>query len=297
MRGTAVILIVGYFLALAGGLAAQPLPPALTQLQAAITQAQAALTATQGRQATLAKQHQQQTAQLHQQLTTLLQLQRLPTPYMAWQAVQRPHTPPLGSLLAYGAKHQSTNLQQLSTQLSTYLSTISQAQQQLATLTQLQQTWSQGRHQLQKVQSSALSQATLSAQGLATSLQHFTTTPPMPASSLQHTPVAGHLVAGSHPDGLTFSATPGSTVSSLTPGYVVYSGPFQRFGGLVILRAPTGHYLLYAQLATLAVTAGQSVSAGQALGTLPNTAPAQLFFQVRRRGSLVNAQHYLASIP
>lgn len=278
---------------------AQPLPPALAHLQSAITTAQAQLATTQAAQAHLAQTHHSHLTQLHQQLTTLLQLRRLPPTFVTAHSLTQPHTPPLGNLLTHAARNQFSQTQTLSTQLATYLRTTAAAQQQLAQLTALQATFTQGRHHLQALEKQALHQATLSAQALTAALAQPVATSTV--SSLPTTarlPVLGRIIAGTHADGLTFSAPTGSPVSSVGAGTVVYSGPFQRFGGLVIVRAAGGHYLLYGQLGTLAVTTGQSVTTGQTLGKLANdtTQPAQLFFQVRRRGTPLNAQRYLTSL-
>lgn len=91
---------------------------------------------------------------------------------------------------------------------------------------------------------------------------------------------------GATAEGVVLRAAKGSTVQTLVSGEVLYSGPFRKFGGLIIVKAVTGEDVLYGGLGTLNVSAGDTVQAGQIVGTLGDDG--KLYWEERRRGRVVD---------
>ncbi|NBX86619.1 MAG: hypothetical protein EBQ80_05245, partial [Proteobacteria bacterium] len=105
-------------------------------------------------------------------------------------------------------------------------------------------------------------------------------------------PIQGKILQGFHQsqgataEGITLQGQAGSPVKAQVAGEVLYSGPFRQFGGLIIIKATSGHDILYGGLQTLTVNPGDTIKAGQPLGTLNPTG--KLYWEIRRRGRPLN---------
>ncbi|MFZ2620114.1 MAG: peptidoglycan DD-metalloendopeptidase family protein [Alphaproteobacteria bacterium] len=84
--------------------------------------------------------------------------------------------------------------------------------------------------------------------------------------------------------GLTFMAAPAADVRAITAGTVAFSGPFREFGNLLIVAVGTETHHVYGGLGHMAVQVGETVSAQQVLGTLPNQPEPQLYVEIRHAG-------------
>ncbi len=70
----------------------------------------------------------------------------------------------------------------------------------------------------------------------------------------------------------------GSAVRAVYPGEVLFSGPFEGYGDMVVVHHPGRVFSLYAGLETIDVERGATVALGDALGTSGET----LYFEIRR---------------
>jgi septal ring factor EnvC (AmiA/AmiB activator) len=111
-------------------------------------------------------------------------------------------------------------------------------------------------------------------------------------------PVEGRVLAGfgrrKHPrfdtytihNGLEIEAEPGTPVRAVHEGKVVYAERFRGYGLLVVIDHGAKHHSLYAQLGEVAVRVGQTVAAGQVIGTTGDggSEGPGLYFEMRYQG-------------
>jgi len=76
---------------------------------------------------------------------------------------------------------------------------------------------------------------------------------------------------------------------------VQYVGPVKGWGVILILRLTGGYHLVLAGLDRASVETGRSVAAGAPIGWMPGDkdAPAELYLEVRERGSPVDPARWL----
>jgi murein DD-endopeptidase MepM/ murein hydrolase activator NlpD len=87
--------------------------------------------------------------------------------------------------------------------------------------------------------------------------------------------------------GMDIAAPTGTPVRAAAGGVVSFAGSRGGYGNTVIIDHPDGTQTLYAHKHTLGVQAGESVRAGQAIGTVGSTGQStgpHLHFEVRRNG-------------
>ncbi len=113
------------------------------------------------------------------------------------------------------------------------------------------------------------------------------------------------LASGGHSNGVTFAAAGGAKVASPGPGFVQYVGPVKGWGVILILRLAGGYHLVLAGLDKTSVSVGQSVAAGQAVGSMPDSrqsaderagsqkATRELYLEVREQGAPVDPGRWL----
>jgi septal ring factor EnvC (AmiA/AmiB activator) len=133
---------------------------------------------------------------------------------------------------------------------------------------------------------------------------------PAPAGAvpqpLRGAPVAGKLVrafgaptAAGPATGDTFAASPGGVVSAACAGQVVFAKPFESYGKLIILDCGGGYDFVMAGLDRFSVSVGQSVRAGQPVGSMarydphdPGNQP-RLYVELRQHGTAIDpAGHF-----
>jgi len=120
-------------------------------------------------------------------------------------------------------------------------------------------------------------------------------------------PVMGRMMAGG-PDaplpvtakgagisGLWFTAQGRAQAVAPADGEVVFAGPYQKFGHVLILEIAGGYDLLLAGLGRIDVRIGDSVLAGEPVGILPQAKEAHLYMELRREGRTINAAPWLAA--
>lgn len=103
--------------------------------------------------------------------------------------------------------------------------------------------------------------------------------PPLPFASLKGKltlPAAGHLGrrfgeadgAGGKLFGDIVTTQSGAIVTAPADGVVLYAGPFRSYGQLLILNAGDGYHIVLAGMGRISVSLGQSVLAGEPIGTM-----------------------------
>lgn len=111
-------------------------------------------------------------------------------------------------------------------------------------------------------------------------------------------PVEGNLVFRFGPDrrangivlrnnGIGISASAGTPVKSVEAGTVQIAGPLEGYGNSVVISHGAGSYTLYLRLRSVGVRTGQTIAAGQVVGTVGGDGTPQgahLEFQVRVPG-------------
>lgn len=97
--------------------------------------------------------------------------------------------------------------------------------------------------------------------------------------------------------GVTIEAVPGSRVSAPAPGDVVFAGPFQRYGQLLIIDHGDGYHSLLSGFGWLAVEVADRVDKGQLVGSLGEAVEGnpRLYLELRRQGAPINPLPWLAA--
>jgi septal ring factor EnvC (AmiA/AmiB activator) len=89
-------------------------------------------------------------------------------------------------------------------------------------------------------------------------------------------------------ESVVIRAAPGAQAVAPCAGTIVYQGEFRGYGNLLIISIGGGYHVLLSGLSTFDVAVGQSVAAGEPIGTLPqrsagNAAPS-LRIEVLKEG-------------
>jgi septal ring factor EnvC (AmiA/AmiB activator) len=96
--------------------------------------------------------------------------------------------------------------------------------------------------------------------------------------------------------GIDITGSIGQNVCAVAPGNVLYAEWFEGYGRLVILDHGRGFNTIYAHLAKISVSEGQTVAEGQSIGTLGDSGTwkgPNLYFEIRQRGEAVDPQDWL----
>jgi septal ring factor EnvC (AmiA/AmiB activator) len=102
---------------------------------------------------------------------------------------------------------------------------------------------------------------------------------------------------GGRTRGLTIKTRERAQVVAPADGEVVFAGPFRGYGQLLIIAAGAEYHALLGGLDRIDAEVGQSVLAGEPVGTMPGTpkgAP-NLYFELRRKGQPINPLPWLAA--
>jgi len=112
-------------------------------------------------------------------------------------------------------------------------------------------------------------------------------------------PVAGRIVrgdpdgpGGEHAPGLSFLAAPGARVVAPADCQVLFAGRYHKSGLVLILESAGGYDLVLAGLDRADVRSGDTLLAGEPLGTMPG-AGSRLYFELRQNGKGVNPAPWL----
>ena len=107
----------------------------------------------------------------------------------------------------------------------------------------------------------------------------------------------GHVSKGQRRRGLTIETQPGAQVVAPFNGQIVFSGPFRRYGHLLIIEHGEGYHSLLAGMALVEGTVGQWLLAGEPVGlmALSRSGKPSLYMELRRNGRAVNPNPWLAT--
>jgi septal ring factor EnvC (AmiA/AmiB activator) len=101
------------------------------------------------------------------------------------------------------------------------------------------------------------------------------------AKGLIRLPATGILVrgfgqpngAGGLTEGMTIATRPGAQVIAPFDGKIVFAGPFRRYGQLLIISVGEGYHVLLAGMTRINGSVGQSILAGEPVGTMDQPSP------------------------
>ncbi len=129
---------------------------------------------------------------------------------------------------------------------------------------------------------------------------------PLPKTGQPQIPVSGIIRTrydepdgfGAPSKGITIESRPGAIVVAPMGGIVRFTGPFKRYGKMIILEHENGYHSLIAGLEKIDTVVGHSVSAGEPLGLLQYSdqpRPA-LYYELRFNGRPVNPSRKFADL-
>jgi len=101
-------------------------------------------------------------------------------------------------------------------------------------------------------------------------------------------------------DGIDLAAKPGTEITALRDGEVIYSGWKSGYGNTVVVRHDNGYESLYGHTSKNLVTAGERVAAGTVIAEVGSTGRStgpHLHLEVRRHGKPVNPLPHLEAAP
>lgn len=112
----------------------------------------------------------------------------------------------------------------------------------------------------------------------------------LPVSGIVRTRFGERDEIGARMEGIRIEARTGALVVSPMGGIIRYSGDFRNYGNMVIIEHPNNFHSLIAGLARIDTVVGQSVAAGEPIGTLGGSSgdkPA-LYYELRLDGQPIN---------
>jgi septal ring factor EnvC (AmiA/AmiB activator) len=105
---------------------------------------------------------------------------------------------------------------------------------------------------------------------------------------------------GAESQGLTIEGRPSALVVAPMGGVVRYAGYFKNYGKIIIVEHQKDYHSLIAGLSKIDTVVGQSVSAGEPIGTLPKTSAdggkPSLYYELRLSGEPVNPARKFAGL-
>jgi septal ring factor EnvC (AmiA/AmiB activator) len=90
------------------------------------------------------------------------------------------------------------------------------------------------------------------------------------------------------PSGLWFETQGNTEAVAPADSEVVFAGPYQKFGQVLILEIAGGYHLTLAGLARIDVHIGDSLLAGEPVGVLPAGQTGRLYMELRRGGQTID---------
>jgi septal ring factor EnvC (AmiA/AmiB activator) len=111
---------------------------------------------------------------------------------------------------------------------------------------------------------------------------------PVVGTSVLGDPAGPGVTPGTRPQGLWFMTGGGAQAIAPADSEVVFSGPYQKFGQVLLLEIPGGYHLLLAGLDRIDVRIGDLLLAGEPVGVLPAGRSARLYLELRRDRQIVD---------
>jgi len=118
-------------------------------------------------------------------------------------------------------------------------------------------------------------------------------------------PTAGNVIygfgdkmpTGGKAEWITFATRQAAQVVAPIGGKVEYARPFRSYGSMLILRTSDGYHVILTGMSRIYVTEGQTVSANEPVGRMPDRAepPPQLNMELRLGDKVMNPAQWLPS--
>ena len=94
--------------------------------------------------------------------------------------------------------------------------------------------------------------------------------------------------------GIVYKTRPNAQVIAPYDGTVIFSGPFKGYGNLIIVEHGDGYLSLLAGLGNIDCELGQMLLTGEPVGTMPDTAGAKLYVEIRKDRQPINPAPWIA---
>jgi len=95
--------------------------------------------------------------------------------------------------------------------------------------------------------------------------------------------------------GLTITTRSGAQIVAPYDGIVMFAGPFKGYGQILIIDHGGGYHSLLAGMDQVEASVGQSVIAGEPVGTMRTDGAPDLYLELRRQGQPINPLPWLAA--
>ncbi len=130
----------------------------------------------------------------------------------------------------------------------------------------------------------------------ATALARGGLRPPVSGKSIPGDPAGPGVTPGAAgPSGLWYQGTGRGEAVAPADSEVVYAGPYQKLGQVLILELAGGYHLALAGLGRIDVHVGDLVLAGEPVGNLPQGKSAPLYMELRRNGKVVDLAPWVSA--
>lgn len=132
--------------------------------------------------------------------------------------------------------------------------------------------------------------------GSGTALARGGLRPPVAGKSTPGDPAGpGVTPGGTGPTGLWYQGPGRGEAVAPMDSEVVFAGPYQKLGDVLILELAGGYHLALAGLGRIDVRVGDLVLAGEPVGTLPEGKSAPLYMELRRNGKVVDLAPWVSA--
>lgn len=120
--------------------------------------------------------------------------------------------------------------------------------------------------------------------------------PPVAGKSIPGDPGGPGVTPGAGgPTGLWYQGTGRGEAVAPADSEVVFAGPYQKLGQVLILELAGGYHLALAGLGRIDVHVGDLVLAGEPVGSLPEGKSAPLYMELRRNGKVVDPAPWVSA--
>jgi septal ring factor EnvC (AmiA/AmiB activator) len=118
---------------------------------------------------------------------------------------------------------------------------------------------------------------------------------PVAGNAIVGDPAGPGTTPGNAPQGLWFVGPGSAQTVAPADSEVVFAGPYQKFGQVLLLEIAGGYHLLLAGLDRIDVRIGDLVLAGEPVGVLPQGKTARLYLELRRNGQRVDPGPWMST--
>ena len=101
--------------------------------------------------------------------------------------------------------------------------------------------------------------------------------------------------AGIHAKGITLETRRRAQVITPYDGVVLFAGPFRGYGQLLIIEYGDGYHILLAGMDRIDAAVGQSLLAGEPVGTMTDASSPELYVELRHDGQPINPLPWLTA--